>query len=138
MCAAAWARMKRDDLSGDEQEAAQEEYARTRDELLDHGIDVEVTDEQDIIFREPEPAEIDYDPEIMVEAIDGSQGPRALRSLTKVVDLEGFLAAPICIAIGNWALRGVPKEDNRYRSLCGMAEREPGTKLCVQHSCAAT
>ena len=61
---AAWARMKRDDLSGDEQEAAQEEYARTRDELLDHGIEVEVTDEQEIIFREPEPAEIDYDPEI--------------------------------------------------------------------------
>ena len=46
---AAWARMKRDDLSGDEQEAAQEEHARTRDEILDHGIEVEVTDEQEII-----------------------------------------------------------------------------------------
>ena len=30
---AAWARLKRDDLSSDEQDAAQEEYARTRDEL---------------------------------------------------------------------------------------------------------
>ena len=74
---AAWARMKRDDLSGDEQEAAQEEYARTRDELLDHDIEVEVTEEQEIIFREPEPAAIDYDPEMMVvESIDGSQDPR--------------------------------------------------------------
>ena len=36
--------MKRDDLSGDEQEAAQEEYARTRDELLDLGIGIEVTE----------------------------------------------------------------------------------------------
>ena len=101
---AAWARLKRDDLSSDEQDAAQEEYARTRDELLDHGIEVEVTDEQEIIFREPEPAEIDYDPEVMAEAIDGSQDPRALQTLTKVVDLEGLLAAPICIAIGNGTL----------------------------------
>ena len=46
---AAWARLKRDDLSSDEQEAAQEEYARTRDELLDHDIEVEVTEEQEII-----------------------------------------------------------------------------------------
>ena len=72
---AAWARGKRDDLSSDEQEAAQEgEYARTRDELLDHDIEVEVTEEQEIIFREPEPAAIDCDPEMVVESIDGRDG----------------------------------------------------------------
>jgi hypothetical protein len=105
---------------------AQEECARTRDELLDLDIEVEVTDDQEIVFREPKPAEIDYDPEMMVESIDGSQDPpRQLRTLSKVVDLEEFLAAPICIAIGNWTLKGVPKEENRYHSLCGMAERGP-------------
>ena len=42
---AAWARLQRgDDLDDEQSASAQEEYARTRDELLDLGIGIEVTE----------------------------------------------------------------------------------------------
>ena len=131
---AAWARLQRDDLDDEQSASAQEEYARTRDELLDLGIGIEVTEQQSLTFVEEEEIVEDYDPELLVESIDGSMDPVPLRSLTRIVDLAGFLKAPVCAAIGKWAIRGVPKDDNRFWSLCGMAEREPRSKLCVQHN----
>ena len=131
---AAWARLQRSDLSDEENAAAQEEYARCRDELLELGVEVEVTGDAELKFSVEEFTVEEYDPDTLVESIDGSQDPRPLHTLTRIVDLQGFLARPVCIAIGKWATKGCPKEEVRYYSLCGMAERVPGSKLCVQHN----
>ena len=50
-CRAAWARLQRDDLDDEQSASAQEEYARTRDELLDLGIGIEVTEQQSLTCR---------------------------------------------------------------------------------------
>ena len=45
---AAWARLQRSDLGDEENAAAQEEYARCRDELLELGIEIELTSDEKI------------------------------------------------------------------------------------------
>ena len=72
--------------------------------------------------------------ELLVESIDGAGDPRPLRTLIRVVDLDDFLRKPVCVAIGRWTLKGLPRAENQYYSLCGMTEREPSSKLCVQHN----
>ena len=69
---AAWARLQRDDLDDEQSASAQEEYARTRDELLDLGIGIEVTEQQSLTFVEEEEIVEDDDPELLIECIDGS------------------------------------------------------------------
>ena len=101
---AAWARLQRDDLDDEQSASAQEEYARTRDELLDLGIGIEVTEQQSLTFVEEEEIVEDYDPELLIECIDGSMDPIPLRNLTRIVDLAGFLKTPVCAAIGKWAM----------------------------------
>ena len=132
---AAWARLQREDLDSTEHAAAQEEYERARDDLHDVGCLIVIgADDCTIDFELEECEPEEYNPDMLVESIDPSREPRALRSLRKIVDLKDFLERPICIAIGRWALKGLAREDNKYWSLCGMSEREPGTHLCVQHN----
>ena len=107
---AAWARLQRDDLDDEQSASAQEEYARTRDELLDLGIGIEVTEQQSLTFVEEEEIVEDYDPELLIECIDGSMDPVPLRNLTRIVDLAGFLKTPVCAAIGKWATPRVPSQ----------------------------
>ena len=80
---AAWARLKRGDLGDEKNAAAQEEYARCRDELLELGIEVEVTSDEELKFSVEEDSEEEYDPDTPVECIDGSQDPRPLHTLVE-------------------------------------------------------
>ena len=90
---AAWTRLQRSDLDTDESSAAQEEYEQARDDLQDAGNIVVIADDGITLgFEEAEPEAEEYDPDRMIEPIDGSCDPRPLRELRKIVDLDGFLA----------------------------------------------
>ena len=73
---AAWSRLQRDDLGDEANAAAQREYAQAREDLHDYGVSVEIGEDTTLSFVYEEAVEEDYDPEVLVESIDGVGEPR--------------------------------------------------------------
>ena len=83
---AAWSRLQRDDLGNEESAAAQLEYEHALDDLQGYGLRVVILDDQTLVFADEDSSDDEYDPELLVESMDGSGDPRPLRTLIRVVE----------------------------------------------------